>query len=114
MQHARMNSLSCVATSTAWPSEAAKRRDRVALNARVRQGDPIGYASCEGGFSSGTHLHFARRYNGQWIQIDGANPLVLSGFEAFSTGTVYDGYLVNGDQVVEAWYYQNDANRIDR
>ena len=89
-------------------------KDRVALNARVRQGDPIGYASCEGGFSSGTHLHFARRYNGQWIQIDGANPLVLSGFEAFSTGTVYDGYLVNGDQVVEAWYYQNDANRIDR
>lgn len=89
-------------------------KDRVALNARVRQGDPIGYASCEGGFSSGTHLHFARRYNGQWIQIDGANPLVLSGFEAFSTSTVYDGYLVNGDQVVEAWYYQNDANRIDR
>lgn len=89
-------------------------RDRVKTGARLKQGDFIGHASCEGGFSSGTHLHFARRYNGQWVPIDADHPLILSGFEVFSTGDVYDGYLVKDDQVVEAWYFQNDANRIVR
>ncbi len=40
---------------------------RVPLGARVETGDVIGYASCEGGFSTATHLHIARRYNGEWI-----------------------------------------------
>lgn len=86
--------------------------DRASVGTVLKRGDPIGHASCEGGVSSGSHLHFARRYNGQWIPIDAENPMVLSGFEVFSTGEVYDGYLVRGDQIVEAWYYQNDANRI--
>lgn len=89
-------------------------RERVETGVRLKQGDIVGHASCEGGVSSGTHLHFARRYNGQWIPISAEYPLILSGFEAFSTGEVYDGYLVKDDQVVEAWYFQNDANRIVR
>lgn len=89
-------------------------RDRAAVGTVVQTGDKLGYPSCEGGFSSGTHLHFARRYNGQWIPIDAAHPLVLSGYEVYSTGDVYDGYLVKDGVVVEAWYFQNDANRISR
>lgn len=89
-------------------------RERAAVGTTLRTGDKIGYPSCEGGVSSGTHLHFTRRYNGQWMPIDAAHPLTLSGFEVFSTGDVYDGYLVNNDQIVEAWYFQNDANRIPR
>ncbi|MFP4321677.1 MAG: LysM peptidoglycan-binding domain-containing protein [Anaerolineales bacterium] len=36
----------------------------------VETGDTIGNPSCEGGFSSATHLHFGRRYNGEWMPID--------------------------------------------
>lgn len=89
-------------------------RERASVGTVIQTGDKIGFPSCEGGVSSGTHLHFARRYNGQWIPIDAAHPLTLSGFEVYSTGDVYDGYLVKGDQIIEAWYFQNDANRIFR
>lgn len=33
----------------------------------VKRGDPVGKASCAGGFSTATHLHVARRFNGEWI-----------------------------------------------
>jgi LasA protease len=36
----------------------------------VQAGDPLGFPSCEGGFSNATHLHIARRYNGEWIPAD--------------------------------------------
>lgn len=44
--------------------------DRVPVGTTVQVGDPIGRASCEGGFSTATHLHIARRYNGEWIPAD--------------------------------------------
>ena len=33
----------------------------------------IGHPSCEGGFSNGTHMHIARRYNGEWIPVHRAS-----------------------------------------
>jgi murein DD-endopeptidase MepM/ murein hydrolase activator NlpD len=74
-------------------------KDRVEVGTRVKQGDPIGHPSCEGGISDATHLHFARKYNGEWIAADGPLPLVLSGWQAHSSGTSYDGTLTSGDQV---------------
>ena len=43
---------------------------RIAAGVRVLAGEVVGYASCEGGFSTATHLHIARRYNGEWIPAD--------------------------------------------
>ena len=43
---------------------------RVSAGTTVQVGDPIGYAACEGGFSTATHLHIGRRYNGEWIPAD--------------------------------------------
>lgn len=40
---------------------------RVPVGTLVQPGDRIGHASCEGGFSTATHLHLARRYNGEWV-----------------------------------------------
>lgn len=40
---------------------------RIAAGTTVVVGDPVGYASCEGGVSYATHMHIARRYNGEWI-----------------------------------------------
>ncbi|MFZ4828360.1 MAG: LysM peptidoglycan-binding domain-containing protein [Phototrophicaceae bacterium] len=42
----------------------------VSVGESVKQGDPLGYTSCEGGFSTATHLHIARLYNGEWIPAD--------------------------------------------
>jgi len=71
---------------------------RVPVDTRVRQGDRIGHPSCEGGQSEATHVHLARRYNGEWIAADGPLPFVLSGWRARSAGRAYDGTLVQGTQ----------------
>jgi LasA protease len=76
---------------------------RVAVGTRVQTGDPIGHPSCEGGFSESTHLHFARKYNGEWIAADGPLPLVLSGWQFHSAGTSYEGTATRGDEVRTAW-----------
>ena len=69
---------------------------RVPVDTRVDVGDPIGHPSCEGGFSESTHLHFARKYNGEWIAADGPLPLILSGWQVFSSGAEYEGTAVRG------------------
>ncbi len=71
---------------------------RVAVGTRVKQGDPIGHPSCEGGLAESTHLHLARKYNGEWIAADGPLPFVLSGWQAHSGGVPYEGTLTRGQE----------------
>ncbi len=71
---------------------------RAAVGAWLDRGDPIGHPSCEGGFAEATHLHFARRFNGEWIAADGPLPLVLSGWQFYSDGSPYDGTAVRDGQ----------------
>ena len=78
-------------------------RERVQAGDYIRAGEKIGHPSCEGGFSSGTHVHLARRYNGEWISADQALPFVLDGWISRGAGKEYDGTLQKDDQVVEAW-----------
>lgn len=87
---------------------------RVPLGAVVRAGDRIGKASCEGGVSNGTHVHLARRYNGQWIWAAGSMPFVLDGWTVNISGTEYNGYLERNGEFVEAWDRAIDENRITR
>ncbi len=77
-------------------------QDRIAAGAQVAPGDRLGHPSCEGGFSNGTHVHVARRYNGQWMAADGDLPFVLSGWRARATLKEYDGTLIRGYIIVEA------------
>lgn len=79
--------------------------ERIEVGTEVSAGDLIGHASCEGGFSNGTHLHIARRYNGEWIDAVGDVPFVMSGFEPQSDGIAYNGYLVGNGAYIEAWAY---------
>ena len=66
-------------------------------------GSPLGYASCLGGYSTATHLHIARRYNGEWIPADcpacdGTQPppFVMGGWRVIGlAGQAYQGYLLN-------------------
>jgi LasA protease len=89
-------------------------QDRIADGTRVKTGDRIGHPSCEGGYAPATHLHIARRYNGEWILADGPTPFVMDGWVAQSTGQEYDGYLNKDGQVIEAWDGKRDENKISR
>lgn len=75
---------------------------RVPVGTVVQMGDPLGYPSCEGGHSTGTHIHIARKYNGEWMTADGAIPFVLSGWQPVRGDEAYDGYLVKDDYWVLA------------
>lgn len=77
-------------------------RDRVQAGTYLHKGDPIGHPSCEGGFSTGTHLHLARKYNGVWISADGDLPFNMEGWIPHSTGSPYDGTLNRGGTELHA------------
>ena len=62
----------------------------------------LGHPSCEGGIASGTHVHLARKYNGEWMAADGPVPFLLSGWRAVAGERIYAGQLVKGDQTVTA------------
>ena len=79
--------------------------ERIEEGTWVSAGDLIGHPSCEGGFSNGTHLHIARRYNGVWIDAVGNVPFIMSGYEPQSDGIAYNGYLVGNGDFIEAWAY---------
>ena len=89
-------------------------RDRVASGTFVKAGSRIGHASCEGGLSTGTHVHLARRYNGEWIPADQTIPFVLDNWVSQSAGNEYDGYLVRDNITVEAINGKQDENQIQR
>ncbi len=70
---------------------------RVPVGTFVAEGDPLGFPSCEGGRSTGTHIHIARKFNGEWMTADGVIPFVLSGWTPVRGDEPYQGWLVNGD-----------------
>jgi murein DD-endopeptidase MepM/ murein hydrolase activator NlpD len=41
--------------------------EKVPVGTVLERGSRIGHPSCEGGSATGTHVHLARKYNGEWI-----------------------------------------------
>jgi len=74
----------------------------ISAGERVKTDDRLGHPSCEGGVATGTHVHLARKYNGEWIPADGPVPFVLSGWQAHAGPKAYQGELVKDGQVVRA------------
>ncbi len=89
-------------------------RDRVQKGTLLKAGERIGHPSCEGGIATGTHVHLARRYNGEWIPADGPLPFNLDGWISAGFGIEYDGTLTRDGQVVEAWEGRRTENQIQR
>lgn len=89
-----------------------EERDRIAEGTIVEQGDHIGHPSCEGGRSTGTHVHIARRYNGEWIASTGPLAFVLSGYVADGGDVVYEGTLTRESLVVRASTVATFESRI--
>lgn len=89
-------------------------RDRVQAGTRLQAGDRVGHPSCEGGVSSGTHVHLARRYNGEWITADQEIPFILDNWVSSGDGKEYDGFLTRDGQSLEAYAGRSDNNGIVR
>lgn len=77
-------------------------RGRVAPGTYLQRGDPVGHPSCEGGPANGTHVHIARKFNGEWIAADGPLPFEMSGWVAHAGFRPFEGSLTRGDQTVVA------------
>jgi LysM repeat protein len=89
-------------------------KGRIPPGTWVERGDLLGHPSCEGGFSTGTHLHLARKYNGEWIMADGPLPFVLSAWTVHAGEKAYDGPLPRRDQTIPANPLSPFVSRIIR
>jgi murein DD-endopeptidase MepM/ murein hydrolase activator NlpD len=89
-------------------------RGRVRAGAELEQGDPIGHPSCEGGVSTGTHVHIARRYNGEWIPADRDTPFNLDGWISAGLGSEYDGTLLRDGELLTARARRTSDNQVYR
>ena len=78
--------------------------DALQVGQAVEAGNLLGYPACIGGVSNATHLHIARRYNGEWIPADcprcppgvSVAPFVLGDWRVIGMGDqLYQGFLVN-------------------
>lgn len=89
-------------------------KDRVQAGMVVEQDDRLGHPSCEGGSSTGTHVHIARKFNGEWVLADGPLPFVLSGWESRSGEEPYQGWMIKDEQVVIASPYGSSETLVTR
>jgi hypothetical protein len=88
--------------------------DRIPAGSTVQAGDRLGHPSCEGGFSTGIHVHLARKYNGEWIPADSWLPFNLDGWISAGDGWQYEGTLSRDGVVLEACSCRSDSNQISR
>jgi murein DD-endopeptidase MepM/ murein hydrolase activator NlpD len=89
-------------------------RDRIPVGAQVKQGDRLGHPSCEGGTSTGTHIHVSRKYNGEWVLAEGPVAFNMEGWIAFNGDIPYQGTLQRFTDIVIACTCSNQASQITR
>ena len=77
-------------------------KDRIPAGTWVNAGARIGHPSCEGGEATGTNLHLARKYNGEWVAAGGPLPFDLSGWIAHEGNAPYQGTLTKNQQTIIA------------
>jgi LasA protease len=77
-------------------------KDRVPVGKVLNTGDPIGHPSCEGGEATGTHVHIARKYNGEWMPADSIIPFNLNGWVVHKGSVEYEVTLTKGGRTITA------------
>jgi hypothetical protein len=85
---------------------------RAPLGATLKAGDPVGHPSCEGGESTGTHVHIARKYNGEWVLAEGTLAFNLEGWVAHNGNFPYQGILTRLTHTVVACVCSNQGTFI--
>ena len=82
------------------------------LGAQLTRGQRLGHPSCEGGSSTGTHVHIARKYNGEWIPAEGVLAFNMEGWVAANGRLPYQGTLQRFSQTIIANQYANATSFI--
>ncbi|MBN2258538.1 MAG: hypothetical protein JW704_12100, partial [Anaerolineaceae bacterium] len=75
---------------------------RIPYGTRIESGDAIGHPSCERGVSTGTHIHIARKYNGEWMLADGVLGFNLEGWISKNGYAAYSGTLEKNGVIIRA------------
>lgn len=88
--------------------------ERVPVGTWVDQGTLLGFPSCEGGFSTATHVHIARKYNGEWVSAAGPIPFNLSGWLVQDGGAPYKGTMTRDGETLTACTCGNPDTLIAR
>jgi hypothetical protein len=89
-------------------------KDRIPAGSLVSAGTRIGHPSCEGGEATGTNLHLARKYNGEWVAAGGPVPFDLSGWIAHEGGAPYQGTLTKDGMTITANQTGTHESQITR
>lgn len=79
---------------------------------RLKAGDRIGHPSCDGGRSTGTHVHIARKFNGEWILAESILPFTMEGWQVRNGSAPYQGSLVNNNKTVFSSLASDGASHI--
>jgi LasA protease len=82
------------------------------VGTHLKAGDPIGRPSCEGGHATGTHVHIARKYNGEWILAGGPLAFNFDGWVVENGDAEYQGKLVRFSQVIRACECSDKASQV--
>ncbi|MCU0512112.1 MAG: LysM peptidoglycan-binding domain-containing protein [Anaerolineae bacterium] len=108
--------------ATGWTILYLHLANLIPAGQRVLTGDIVGQAACAGGFSTATHIHVGRRFNGEWLPADCQQcrpgherpPFVMSGWQVTGlAGQEYQGFLQSAAGTVIADQGRtNPANRI--
>jgi LysM repeat protein len=88
--------------------------DRIPVGTWVGTEDRLGHPSCEGGISTGTHVHLARKYNGEWIPASGPIPFNLGGWVSQPSQEAYQGTLVRDGKTITACTCTSSMTFIQR
>ena len=86
---------------------------RIQAGMKVKSGDPIGFPSCEGGDATGTHVHIARKYNGEWIPATGVLAFNLEGWVAEGGDQPYQGTMTRFSRSITASQYSDGSSHIE-
>ena len=90
-------------------------KDRATVGTVLERGGRVGHPSCEGGTSTGTHVHIARKFNGEWIPAGiGALPFIMDGWIARNGPAAYQGTFVRGNNVVISCECSNQSSQLIR
>lgn len=88
-------------------------RDRVEQGVVLQTGESIGHPSCEGGRTTGTHIHIARKYNGEWMPADSIIPFNLEGWIAHDGSSEYLGTLTKAGHTITACTCADASSQIN-
>jgi murein DD-endopeptidase MepM/ murein hydrolase activator NlpD len=79
----------------------------------VELSDLLGHPSCEGGRATGTHIHIARKYNGEWVLAEGALAFNLEGWIVYNGAVAYQGTLQRSGRIITACECANAQSKIE-